>query len=72
MSLQIFKYNPHIASFIPLQQLDFFKEFSIFRAFQEFNDLQGVLSFKDLPYIPSGILPNILAALSTTLLKPSG
>jgi hypothetical protein len=48
MSLQIFKYNPHIASFIPLQQLDFFKEFSIFSAFKEFGDLQDVLSFKDL------------------------
>jgi hypothetical protein len=37
-----------MVSFVPLQQLDFFKEFSIFRAFEEFDDLQGVLSFKDL------------------------
>src|SRR5277367_3304380 len=48
MSLQIFKYHPNVVSFVPLQQLDFFKEFSIFRAFTEFDDLQGVLSFKDL------------------------
>jgi hypothetical protein len=48
MSLQIFEYNPSVVSFVSLQQLDFFKEFSIFRAFEEFDDLQGVLSFKDL------------------------
>jgi hypothetical protein len=48
MSLQIFKYNPSIGSFVPLQQLDFFKEFSIFEAFKAFEDLQGVGPFKDL------------------------
>ena len=35
-------------SFIPLQQLDFFKEFSIFIAFEAFEDLQSIGPFKDL------------------------
>ena len=48
MSLQIFKYDPSMVSFIPLQQLDFFKEFSIFITFEAFEDLQGIGSFKDL------------------------
>jgi hypothetical protein len=48
MSLQILKYNPSTVSFVPLQQLDFFKEFSIFTAFEAFEDLQGVGPFRDL------------------------
>jgi hypothetical protein len=48
MSLQIFKYDHSLVSFVSLLQLDFFKEFSIFKAFKGFNDLQGVYSFKDL------------------------
>jgi hypothetical protein len=37
-----------MVSFIPLQQLDFFKEFSIFAAFEAFEDLQSVGPFKGL------------------------
>jgi hypothetical protein len=59
MPLQIFEYNPSVVSFIPLQQLDFFQEFSIFQAFEEFNDLQGVLSFRDLPRI-RGITESVM------------
>jgi hypothetical protein len=48
MALQIFTYDLSTESFVPLRQLDFFKEFSIFKAFVQFDDLQSVRSFKDL------------------------
>jgi hypothetical protein len=48
MSLQIFKYDPSMESFVPLKQLDFFKGFGIFKMLKAFKDLQGVRSFKDL------------------------
>ena len=48
MFLQIFKYDFSVVSFVLLKQLDFFKEFSIFKAFKEFDDLRGMLSFRDL------------------------
>jgi hypothetical protein len=48
MSLPIFKYNPSIVSFISLQHLDCFKEFSMFKAFKALEDLQGVCSCKDI------------------------
>jgi hypothetical protein len=35
-------------SFVPLEELDFFNEFVIFKAPKAFDDLQGVGSFKGL------------------------
>ena len=48
MSLQISQYSYSVGAFVSLHQLDFFREFGIFRAFKEFDDLQGVRSFMDL------------------------
>jgi hypothetical protein len=42
MPLRILKYDPSTVSFVPLQQLDFFKEFDGLQDVRSFKGLQGV------------------------------